>query len=203
MHRLQVHGSRRVAARHLDISLIEEDTFAEGQMFDGSSIAGWKDSLGHVADAGSRVRHHRPVLCRNNACPGCDVLKPTTGKPSNRDPRGIARKAEAMVEQKWCRRHGDFRSGSGVLHLRRREVLGFALQYRLQARTRPSFRPTPTPITKAATSATIGQERLLPGSAAELGPGHAFPRCSPPWPRWAPWSKSITTKSPLLGMNSA
>ena len=25
-----------------DISMIEEDTFAEGQMFDGSSIAGWK-----------------------------------------------------------------------------------------------------------------------------------------------------------------
>ena len=25
-----------------DVSMIEEDTFAEGQMFDGSSIAGWK-----------------------------------------------------------------------------------------------------------------------------------------------------------------
>jgi len=25
-----------------DISLIEEETFSEGQMFDGSSIAGWK-----------------------------------------------------------------------------------------------------------------------------------------------------------------
>ena len=25
-----------------DIGMIEEDTFAEGQMFDGSSIAGWK-----------------------------------------------------------------------------------------------------------------------------------------------------------------
>ena len=25
-----------------DVSMIEEDTFSEGQMFDGSSIAGWK-----------------------------------------------------------------------------------------------------------------------------------------------------------------
>src|SRR6185312_7229993 len=25
-----------------DVSMIEEDTFAEGQMFDGSSISGWK-----------------------------------------------------------------------------------------------------------------------------------------------------------------
>ena len=25
-----------------DVSMIEEETFSEGQMFDGSSIAGWK-----------------------------------------------------------------------------------------------------------------------------------------------------------------
>ena len=28
----------------------------------------------------------------------CDVLEPTTGEPYNRDPRGIAKKAEAMVK---------------------------------------------------------------------------------------------------------
>ena len=27
-----------------DVSMIEEETFTEGQMFDGSSIAGWKSS---------------------------------------------------------------------------------------------------------------------------------------------------------------
>src|SRR5258707_11410954 len=28
----------------------------------------------------------------------CDVLEPTTGEPYNRDPRGIAKKAEGMVK---------------------------------------------------------------------------------------------------------
>src|SRR5215469_2930992 len=28
----------------------------------------------------------------------CDVLEPTTGEPYNRDPRGIAKRAEAMVK---------------------------------------------------------------------------------------------------------
>src|SRR6266446_3797734 len=28
----------------------------------------------------------------------CDVLEPTTGEPYNRDPRGMAKKAEAMVK---------------------------------------------------------------------------------------------------------
>src|SRR3954468_6245806 len=77
-----------------DKSMIEEDTFAEGQMFDGSSIAGW-------------AAIHEPAVCRGpvpaTACtdpffpesplvPTGDVIEPTTGEPYNRDPRGIAKK---------------------------------------------------------------------------------------------------------------
>ncbi len=49
----------------MDVALINEDAFADGIMFDGSSIAGWKviNEFGHDADARSRVRAHRPVLC--------------------------------------------------------------------------------------------------------------------------------------------
>ena len=55
-----------------DISMIEEDTFAEGQMFDGSSIAGWKaiNEFRHEPDAGPVHRLHRSVLRRDDDVTG-------------------------------------------------------------------------------------------------------------------------------------
>src|SRR2546429_5321201 len=43
-----------------DISIIEEETFSEGQMFDGSSIAGWKRSEEHTSELQSRLH----LVCR-------------------------------------------------------------------------------------------------------------------------------------------
>src|SRR6266498_3268353 len=83
-----------------DVSMIEEDTFAEGQMFDGSSIAGWK-----AINESDMCLMPDAVTATSGPCCGettmvivCDVLEPTTGEPYNRDPRGIAKKAEAMVK---------------------------------------------------------------------------------------------------------
>ena len=83
-----------------DVSMIDEDIFAEGTMFDGSSIAGWKainesdmclmpDPLTATID---------PFFAETTMVITCDVLEPTTGEPYNRDPRGMAKKAEAMVK---------------------------------------------------------------------------------------------------------
>src|ERR1700757_1855078 len=84
----------------LDISMIEEETFAEGQMFDGSSIAGWKaineSDMCLMPDPNSACID--PFFAETTLVLVCDVLEPTTGEPYNRDPRGIARKAEAMVK---------------------------------------------------------------------------------------------------------
>ncbi len=83
-----------------DIGMIEEETFSEGQMFDGSSIAGWKaineSDMCLMPDPASATID--PFFAETTLVLVCDVLEPTTGEPYNRDPRGIARKAEAMVK---------------------------------------------------------------------------------------------------------
>jgi glutamine synthetase len=83
-----------------DISIIEEETFTEGQMFDGSSIAGWKAI--HESDMCLKPDPATacidPFYAETTVVLVCDVMEPTTGEPYSRDPRGIARKAEAMVK---------------------------------------------------------------------------------------------------------
>src|SRR6187399_2618624 len=83
-----------------DVTMIEEDTFAEGQMFDGSSIAGWKaineSDMNLMPDPATACID--PFFAETTMSLVCDVLEPTTGEPYNRDPRGIAKKAEGMVK---------------------------------------------------------------------------------------------------------
>ena len=83
-----------------DVTMIEEETFAEGQMFDGSSIAGWKaineSDMCLMPDPTSACID--PFFAETTLSLICDVLEPTTGEPYNRDPRGIAKRAEAMVK---------------------------------------------------------------------------------------------------------
>jgi glutamine synthetase len=83
-----------------DVTLIEEETFAEGQMFDGSSISGWKaineSDMNLMPDPSTACID--PFFAETTLSLICDVLEPTTGEPYNRDPRGIAKKAEGMVK---------------------------------------------------------------------------------------------------------
>ncbi len=82
-----------------DVSMIEEDTFAEGQMFDGSSIAGWKaineSDMTLMPDPTTACID--PFFAETTLVLVCDVLEPTTGEPYSRDPRSMAKKAEALV----------------------------------------------------------------------------------------------------------
>jgi glutamine synthetase len=83
-----------------DKSMIEEDTFAEGIAFDGSSIAGWKaineSDMTLMPDPVTACID--PFFAETTLVLTCDVLEPTTGEPYNRDPRSIAKKAEGLVK---------------------------------------------------------------------------------------------------------
>ena len=102
--------------------MIEEDTFAEGQMFDGSSIAGWKaineSDMCLMPDPASACID--PFFAETTLVLVCDVLEPTTGEPYNRDPRGIAKKAEGMVKSMGVGDTDLLRPGGRVLRVRRR-----------------------------------------------------------------------------------
>ncbi|MDQ0504678.1 type I glutamate--ammonia ligase [Xanthobacter agilis] len=83
-----------------DISMVDEEFLTEGTAFDGSSIAGWKainesDMLLMPDPATTCVD---PFFSETTLSIVCDVLEPTTGQPYGRDPRSIARKAEAYLK---------------------------------------------------------------------------------------------------------
>ena len=83
-----------------DVSMIDEDIFAEGTMFDGSSIAGWKaineSDMTLMPDPATATMD--PFFAASTMSIVCDVLEPTTGEPYPRDPRGMAKKAEAYLK---------------------------------------------------------------------------------------------------------
>ncbi|MCB1437786.1 MAG: type I glutamate--ammonia ligase [Rhodobiaceae bacterium] len=83
-----------------DISTINEDVFADGLMFDGSSIAGWKEinesDMMLMLDPTSA--HMDPFFAQSTMAIFCDILEPSTGEAYNRDPRTTAKKVEAYLK---------------------------------------------------------------------------------------------------------
>ena len=83
-----------------DQSLVDEDAFADGLMFDGSSIAGWRaineSDMTLMPDPTSACMD--PFFAASTMVINCDILDPASGQPYNRDPRGIAKKAEAYLK---------------------------------------------------------------------------------------------------------
>ena len=83
-----------------DVSMVDEDLFADGIMFDGSSIAGWKaiNESDMTLMPDPTTAQIDPFFAASTMSINCDILEPATGEPYNRDPRGIAKKAEAYLK---------------------------------------------------------------------------------------------------------
>ena len=83
-----------------DVGLIDEEAFAEGLMFDGSSIAGWKaideSDMKLMPDPDTGCID--PFFAETTLVVICDVLEPLTDEPYDRDPRSTAKKAEAYLK---------------------------------------------------------------------------------------------------------
>lgn len=78
---------------------VDEDFFEDGKMFDGSSIAGWKgineSDMVLMPDPNSVVLD--PFSEETTLNVRCDVLEPSTMQGYERDPRSVAKRAEAYM----------------------------------------------------------------------------------------------------------
>ena len=90
--------------QHVTVTANEDgikSDFTEGKMFDGSSIAGWKDinesDMILMPDASTAVMD--PFYDEPTLIVTCDVIEPADGNPYEKDPRSIAKKAEAYLKE--------------------------------------------------------------------------------------------------------
>lgn len=91
-------GKWQHTAQH--VSTIDETSLSEGIMFDGSSIAGWKaineSDMTLMPDLETAVMD--PFAAQPQLILFCDILEPMTGQPYDRDPRSVAKRAEAYLQ---------------------------------------------------------------------------------------------------------
>ncbi|WP_440224297.1 type I glutamate--ammonia ligase [Dokdonella sp. MW10] len=79
---------------------IDESVFEDGKMFDGSSIAGWKgiNESDMVLLPDPATAYIDPFLAEPTLILHCDVLEPNTMQAYSRDPRSLAKRAEAYLK---------------------------------------------------------------------------------------------------------
>jgi glutamine synthetase len=82
------------------IATVDEDMLTEGVMFDGSSIAGWKaiNESDMILLPDCATARMDPFAAQPSVVVFCDVLEPLTGQNYSRDPRSVAKNAEAYLK---------------------------------------------------------------------------------------------------------
>ncbi len=78
---------------------VDADKLSEGQMFDGSSIAGWKDinesDMILMPDTNTAVMD--PFTEESTLIVRCDIIEPSNMQGYEKDPRSIAKRAQAYM----------------------------------------------------------------------------------------------------------
>jgi len=79
---------------------VDEDTFEEGKMFDGSSVAGWKhiNESDMILMPDPSTAKIDPFFDDKTLILRCDIIEPRDMQGYERDPRSIAKRAEAYMQ---------------------------------------------------------------------------------------------------------
>ena len=82
------------------VSHFNIDKFESGHAFDGSSIAGWKgiEASDMLLIPDPNTANIDPFMEETTLFMQCDVIEPSDGKGYDRDPRSIAKRAEAYLK---------------------------------------------------------------------------------------------------------
>jgi glutamine synthetase len=82
------------------VSAFDEDKFENGHAFDGSSIAGWKgiQASDMLLMPDPDTAYVDPFFDETTIVLSCDVVDPADGRGYDRDPRSIAKRAEAYLK---------------------------------------------------------------------------------------------------------
>ncbi|HYD95157.1 MAG TPA: type I glutamate--ammonia ligase [Noviherbaspirillum sp.] len=82
------------------VSQFGMDKFESGHAFDGSSIAGWKgiEASDMLLMPDPSTANIDPFMEETTMFMQCDVIEPSDGKGYDRDPRSIAKRAEAYLK---------------------------------------------------------------------------------------------------------
>jgi len=103
------------------VSHFDEEKFASGHAFDGSSIAGWKgieaSDMQLIPDPASA--NIDPFFEETTLIMTCDVIEPSDGKAYDRDPALHRQARRGVPEGLRPGRHGLLRPRARVLHFRR------------------------------------------------------------------------------------
>ncbi len=81
-------------------SVVDEDILNEGKMFDGSSIAGWKgiNESDMILMPDDDTALLDPFAEETTLILRCDIVEPSTMEGYGRDPRSVAKRAEAYLK---------------------------------------------------------------------------------------------------------
>ena len=159
------------------VSAFDEGKFSDGHAFDGSSIAGWKgiEASDMQLMPDPNTANIDPFYEETTLILTCDVVDPADGKPYERDPRSLAKRAEAYMKASGLGDTAFFGPEPRILRVRRRALakrhVGLLRQDRIgrsrlehgQGIRARQHRPSPG-----------GQGRLLSGAPGRQLSGHAL-----------------------------